>query len=1017
MIRRFSRYVIEILVALSVLAAVGLGMLVMRLEHGPLSLSQWRGSIGAALTTLVPGLSFDVEQAEIRKGRDAGDAVELRLRGVTIRNDDHEVIGALTSVRLGYGWKNILELAFVPRSVRIKSPSVHITRFPAGHIGFNLQGRGDQKTEGSDIPELAHMMAAAPQSLRVIEVEDAWILYRDAILGFDATVTKGRIDLRRSGGRINGIVSMHVSAPDFDQDVSGTIGFDPLRDVSLFSVDVKDFKPNKLMALLPEVPTALNIAMMLDMTATVMIDSAFVPLSVTLDMTAKNGAVSYPPYIPDDVAIRDFAARASYNPIDKSVVVDRISFGLLEESSAELSLGRRAMPDGGAEISVGGVLKNLPMQKLGLVWPAVLAPDAQKWVTKQIPSGTANRATVDLVLTRGADGSVALKNVGGVIDFENLTVDYLPPMQPVVSVNGRAVYDRDNFTINIASGKIHDTAVYNSLIDIAGMSADHQTIAMKFNMDGPLRDMIAVIESKPLEFPQSMGLRADQFTGRAVTRLNLEFPLRHDLSADRVRMKTRAVLDDASVKNIFKNLSVSGSGLMLEADTDGMALAGRVRVANASADIIWREHFKKTAAYKTDLLVNGSITPDLLRDIGLVMDDVLTGSAQAQVALQMDAHKKTTIMVNTDLKKAGLVVPHIGINKKEGTEGTARADIALGPDGSVVVRNIQGAWKKFNVTDGSIALNATGDILNVTLKNLESGRMKADIVASSTASTLNIDIQGDTLDFSDYWGHKSPPDPTPDMRTKNIRVRAKRAYLDPSRPLLDVRADMQLRGDDLITADITARTDKNGKLTLVQRVNANGARSMNLAMDNAGQILNVLDMTDSVQDGTLRFSGSSTPSAPSAIAGRMTLDDFTLVRAPVLARLINSFSLAGLGELLNGRGIYFGRMQSWVILESPTTIRLKDGKMAGASLGLSFAGRVFRDKGTLSLKGTIVPIDGLNKAVGKIPLIGQILTGFKGQGLIAATYKLKGDMANPDVTVNPLSVFTPGILRSIFFEE
>jgi hypothetical protein len=59
----------------------------------------------------------------------------------------------------------------------------------------------------------------------------------------------------------------------------------------------------------------------------------------------------------------------------------------------------------------------------------------------------------------------------------------------------------------------------------------------------------------------------------------------------------------------------------------------------------------------------------------------------------------------------------------------------------------------------------------------------------------------------------------------------------------------------------------------------------------------------------------------------------------------------------------------------------------------------------------------VNKAIGSIPLIGDVLTGGTG-ALIAATYKMKGRGGkDPEVSVNPLSVLTPGILRRILFEE
>jgi hypothetical protein len=43
-----------------------------------------------------------------------------------------------------------------------------------------------------------------------------------------------------------------------------------------------------------------------------------------------------------------------------------------------------------------------------------------------------------------------------------------------------------------------------------------------------------------------------------------------------------------------------------------------------------------------------------------------------------------------------------------------------------------------------------------------------------------------------------------------------------------------------------------------------------------------------------------------------------------------------------------------------------------------------------------------------------MLSGGKGEGLIAVTYRLTGKLADPQVAVNPASVLTPGFLRGIF---
>ena len=71
----------------------------------------------------------------------------------------------------------------------------------------------------------------------------------------------------------------------------------------------------------------------------------------------------------------------------------------------------------------------------------------------------------------------------------------------------------------------------------------------------------------------------------------------------------------------------------------------------------------------------------------------------------------------------------------------------------------------------------------------------------------------------------------------------------------------------------------------------------------------------------------------------------------------------------------------------------------------------------MNLNGTVVPAYTLNTILSRIPIIGTILMGGKGEGLIALNYRIEGTRADPNVTFNPASALTPGILRKLIGNE
>ena len=76
-------------------------------------------------------------------------------------------------------------------------------------------------------------------------------------------------------------------------------------------------------------------------------------------------------------------------------------------------------------------------------------------------------------------------------------------------------------------------------------------------------------------------------------------------------------------------------------------------------------------------------------------------------------------------------------------------------------------------------------------------------------------------------------------------------------------------------------------------------------------------------------------------------------------------------------------------------------------------GTIYISDETVDLSGTVVPAYTINRVLGNIPILGEILTGGPNEGVFAANYVLKGQLEDPRVSVNPLSALAPGFLRNL----
>ena len=134
---------------------------------------------------------------------------------------------------------------------------------------------------------------------------------------------------------------------------------------------------------------------------------------------------------------------------------------------------------------------------------------------------------------------------------------------------------------------------------------------------------------------------------------------------------------------------------------------------------------------------------------------------------------------------------------------------------------------------------------------------------------------------------------------------------------------------------------------------------------------------------------------------------------PFLNRLFSAGSLTGIGDLMGGSGISVDNLDV-PFSSKNNVISVKQAAARGPAIGASADGYIDRPKGQVALKGTLVPAYGLNSVLGNIPLLGDVLVSKKGEGVFGITYSATGNAEQPNISVNPLSVLTPGILRRIF---
>jgi len=104
---------------------------------------------------------------------------------------------------------------------------------------------------------------------------------------------------------------------------------------------------------------------------------------------------------------------------------------------------------------------------------------------------------------------------------------------------------------------------------------------------------------------------------------------------------------------------------------------------------------------------------------------------------------------------------------------------------------------------------------------------------------------------------------------------------------------------------------------------------------------------------------------------------------------------------------------------SKLSIQLDEGFafFADSSEALAYARLIDRFEqvqDTIKIDGTVPPAYTINRILGRIPIVGNILRGDKADAALAATFSVTGSLSNPQVFVNPLAALVPGMVRDLF---
>jgi hypothetical protein len=213
---------------------------------------------------------------------------------------------------------------------------------------------------------------------------------------------------------------------------------------------------------------------------------------------------------------------------------------------------------------------------------------------------------------------------------------------------------------------------------------------------------------------------------------------------------------------------------------------------------------------------------------------------------------------------------------------------------------------------------------------------------------------------------------------------------------------MQLTGGVVDAADLSGRFSSGGPVSLKVVPAGSDMRQLKLTGGDGGAALRAVDLYSKVKGGAIDFSAWLGPGRTGSVQrGLLVIDRFDVENEVVLDEV----------DLPTGRGTAGVPRQRRDGSASPSSscrfpsTRPISGSATPSSGAPRWAPRrkatSARPTGIMDIGGTIIPAYALNAALSEVPLLGDLLTGGKGEGMFGVTYALKGLAARPGSAVQP----------------
>lgn len=986
------KFIIGLTLGITLAALVAFNALLVWVATGPRSLERFVPYIERSLVG-ESGVQAKIGQAWLLWGG-WQHPLDIHLKDVALYTKEGMKFSAFPDISLGV---DVLALPFgqvLPTSLSVTKPIISLRQNADKTLSFGTDEKPNAP-KSEDIASTAETLQALIESLinpksesslrklRSIELLNADVTIGNDTNGIILSAPDTTFVVRKeSAARLNFVVRSTIQYQDYESAIDGQGAYNKTSKRLEGTLGISRVQPAVLSQMLsgPSLLYGLQLPVSGRVAFAVTTDGTLDALQFAVD--GGRGKITHEKLdgaLP--VSKLKLTGRAA-NGL-KNITIDKadIDFAGSQFTADAVNIART---DKGLGITGQVGIVNVETDDAHLFWPLGLAPLTREWITTNIHDGGITSATAKFNIRPGDLELPVLPKeaVDARVELKDARIRYLQDHPEVRGVNAHIKVDGLSLDADIShAAAFSGTALSGGHLYIADLNPDNPLIELSLHADAPASDVVTLLGLPKLEHAKHLNLDAKKATGRASGDAKLGFYFFEK---------------DANGKETPISYTIAAK--LDKVGTPGFL--GRFDIENASGDLAIDE---KTIEFSGNANVNGAgiskgkVLYRFESEKGI--DTVIDGTADITDA----ALKKFGVKLPVTVRDLSNVALHASLSTQK--EAAAIPVFSLKGEGVDVV--------------GNATLTADGkDMAKLSLDHLIYDKTKlSSLTYELIGAGSKLRMAGESLDASQLFEKKPGKKKEGEgfsfehFPAIDLQLDIGRIYAASGMILESVKGSLNCSANRCSSANITSR---GGSALAFSIIPEGKTRRLQASSADAGGLLRALGVLDTMEGGNLVLTGQfDDAKGGGELRGELSIHDYTMKNAPVLARMLSLASITGFLDTLSGKGIAFKKLNAPFTLQNDV-ITLKDAKTYGSAMGLTAGGTITFPESSLKLEGAIVPSYTLNNVVGKVPLLGAILTGGEGQGVFAANYTMKGDSDDPSVAVNPLSILTPGFLRHLF---